>query len=548
MLPGPGEPIRENDKRGLMGHSDLVDGLLRPEAYPWHPSAVELVETHVSWVFLAGDRVVKVKKPVAYGFVDHTTLTRRHQSCTDEVELNRRLTNGVYLGVVPIVHNDRAGYHVAGEGAPVEWATLMRRLPAERMLDALLAARTPPSCLGDQLANRLIPFHRDIAALCGGSATETVAATSAVVKENLEQLEPFAGRPLGVVQLGLVAEALRGFITERADLLRGRVEAGWIREGHGDLRAEHVCLEPGGELQIFDCVEFSRALRCADVASDLAFLLMDLDRLGAPETAATLVARYREAGVDLPEALLRFYRAHRALVRAKVDCLSRASFAGQVERDTLALEAAGYLDLATAAALTVQPSLIAMTGLSGTGKSTVATALARALDAAIFASDVVRKELEGHVGPAPAAWKQGFYTPERTETTYERLWELAAQTLAAGRTTILDATFLDERRRERLVAVARTAGVPLVLVETVCGEETAFGRILARSRRGDSRSDATVEVYRRQRAAVQASPPRVPHGAVHVVVDTDADRTAFLDPVLAALHREDIIAPQVPGT
>src|SRR5918911_489670 len=469
-----------------MGHSDLVGGLLRPEAYPWHPSAVELVETHVSWVFLAGDRVVKVKKPVAYGFVDHTTLTRRHQSCADEVELNRRLTNGVYLGVVPIVHNDRAGYHVAGEGAPVEWATLMRRLPAERMLDALLAA------------GGTLPFHRDIAALCGGSATETVAATSAVVKENLEQLEPFAGRPLGVVQLGLVAEALRGFITERADLLRGRVEAGWIREGHGDLRAEHVCLEPGGELQIFDCVEFSRALRCADVASDLAFLLMDLDRLGAPETAATLVARYREAGVDLPEALLRFYRAHRALVRAKVDCLSRAYFAGQVERDTLALGAAVYLDLATAAALTVQPSLIAMTGLSGTGKSTVTTALARALDAAIFASDVVRKELEGQAGPASAAWKQDLYAPERTEAAHERLWELAAQTLAAERTTILDATFLDERRRERLVAVARTARVPLVLVETVCGEETASGRILTRSRRGDSRSDATVEVYRRQ--------------------------------------------------
>jgi aminoglycoside phosphotransferase family enzyme/predicted kinase len=530
-----------------MDQSDLVGGLLRPKAYPWRPVAVQLIETHVSWVFLAGDRVVKVKKPVAYGFVDHTTLTSRHQSCTDEVELNRRLTNGVYLGVVPIVHNDRAGYHVAGEGAPVEWATLMRRLPAERMLDALLALGTPPSCLGDRLANRLIPFHRDIAAPCGGSASEMVAATSAVVK-NLEELEPFAGRPLGMVQLGLVAEALRGFITERADLLRDRVEAGWIREGHGDLRVEHVCLEPDGELQIFDCVEFSRALRCADVASDLAFLLMDLDRLGAPGTGATLVARYREAGVDLPEALLRFYRAHRALVRAKVDCLSRTSFVGQGERDTFALEAASYLDLATAAALTVQPALIAMTGLSGTGKSTVATALARALDAVIFASDVVRKELEGQAGPAPAAWKQGLYAPERTEATYERLWELAAQTLAADRTTILDATFLDERRRERLVAVARTAGVPLVLVETVCSEETAFGRILTRSRRGGSRSDATVEVYRRQRAAVQASPPSVPRGAVHVVVDTDADRAVFLEPVLAALHREDIIAPQIPGT
>ncbi|MBV9454149.1 MAG: AAA family ATPase [Rubrobacter sp.] len=531
-----------------MNQSILIDELLRPEAYPWHPAAVELIETHVSWVFLAGDRVVKVKKPVAYGFVDHTTLTSRHRSCADEVRLNRRLTNGVYLDVVPIVHNEHAGYHVAGEGVPLEWATLMRRLPAEGMLDTLLALGTVPPCLGDQLADRLIPFHRDTASICGGSATEMVAATSAVVKDNLEELEAFARRPLGRVQLGLVAEALRGFITGRADLLRDRVELGWVREGHGDLRVEHVCLESDGEIQIFDCVEFSRTLRCADVASDLAFLLMDLDRLGAPGTAAALVVRYQEAGVVLPEALLRFYRAHRALVRAKVACLSLTSFAGQVAWDGLSLEAASYLDLATTSAVTVQPALIAMTGLSGTGKSTVATALARTLDAVIFASDVVRKELTGQAGPASAAWKQGLYAPERTEETYERLWELAGQALAAGRTTILDATFLDERRRERLAAVARTAGVPLVLVETVCGEETAVGRILTRSGRGDSRSDATVEVYRRQRAAVQASPPNVPRGAVHVVVDTDADRAVFLDPVLAALQREHIITAQVPGT
>ena len=533
-----------------MTETVLVEELLRPEAYPWHPATVELVETHVSWVFLAGDRVIKVKKAVAYGFVDHTTLASRHRSCADEVRLNRRLTNGVYLDVVPITHG-AAGYRVATEGVPVEWATLMRRLPAEGMLDALLAARVLPPRLGDRLANRLIPFHRDIAARCEDSATEVAAATSAVVEENLAELEPFAGRPLGSVQLRLVAEALRGFIVERANLLRDRAEAGWIREGHGDLRAEHVCFEsgPDGEMiQIFDCVEFSKALRCADVASDLAFLLMDLDRLGVPEAAAVLVARYREAGIDLPEALLRFYRAHRALIRAKVACLSRASFADQAAQDGLALEAADYLDLATAAAVTMRPALIAMTGLSGTGKSTVAAALARVLDAVIFASDVVRKELSGQVGPAPAAWEQGLYAPERTEATYERLWELATQTLASGRTTILDATFLDERRRQRLAAVAQAAGVPLVLVETVCGQETAVGRILTRSRRGESRSDATVEVYRRQRAAVQASPPTVPRGAVHVVVDTDAGHAAFLDPVLAALYREGIIATQVPGT
>ena len=487
----------------------LVDGLLRPEAYPWRPWAVELIQTHVSWVFLAGDRVVKVKKPVKYGFVDHTTLENRHRSCAEEVRLNRRLTDEVYLDVVPIVR-DWAGYQVSAKGAPVEWATLMRRLPEEGMLDVLLAAGTLPARLGDRLAERLIPFHRDGAGPCAGPGYEVATTASAVVTDNLGELEPFSDDPLGPVQLGLVADALQAFVADQADLLWDRAAASWIREGHGDLRAEHVCLEPDGAIQIFDCVEFSRSLRCADVASDLAFLLMDLERLGVPEVAAALVARYREAGFDLPDPLLRFYRAHRALVRAKVACLSRASFADRTARAGLALEAADYLDLATAVAVTVRPTLIAMTGLSGTGKSTVAAALARALDATIFASDVVRKDLAGRSLPAPPAWGEGLYAPEQTEATYGRLWELGAETLSTGHTAILDATFLDERRRERLAAVARDAGVPLVLVETVCGEETAVGRILARAQHGDSRSDATVERPARRHPRLGGYPRRRP--------------------------------------
>jgi aminoglycoside phosphotransferase family enzyme/predicted kinase len=537
------------NRKTATDETTLIEGLLVSEAYPWQPAAVELVETHISWVFLAGDQVVKVKKPVNYGFVDHTTLESRHRSCADEVRLNRYLTAGVYLEVVPIVR-DRTGYRVAAEGMPVEWATLMRRLPEEGMLDALFAAGTIPPRLGDRLADRLIPFHRDVAPPCEGPADKVAAEASRIVTENLAELEPFAGRPLGPVQLGLVADALRDFATGHANLLRDRAAAGWIREGHGDLRVEHVYLEEGPEstIQIFDCVEFSRSLRCADVASDLAFLLMDLERLGAKEAAAALVSRYREVGIDLPEALLRFYRAHRALVRAKVACLSRASLAGQEPRDALAIEAADYLDLATAAAVTVRPSLIAMTGLSGTGKSTVAAALARALDAPVFSSDTVRKELAGQAGPAPAAWEQGLYAPERVEETYERLWWLSAQTLAGGRPAILDATFLDGKRREKLASVARSAGVPLILLETVCPEETAIARILTRARRGDSRSDATVEVYRRQRATALASPPLMPSGAIHVPVDTEVRGPVDLDPVLAALRREVITVARIPET
>src|SRR5215208_3718037 len=189
--PGEASKMSEKGPQDVTEPTDaaaLVEGLLRPEAYPWRPTTVELVETHISWVFLSGKRVVKVKKPVDYGFVDHATLASRRRSCEDEVRLNRRLTDGVYLGVVPIVR-DRSSHRVAltedPTHTPVEWATLMRRLPAGGMLDALLAAGTVVPHLGDRLGDRLVPFHRDGAVSCVGPANEVAAAASAVVTENL---------------------------------------------------------------------------------------------------------------------------------------------------------------------------------------------------------------------------------------------------------------------------------------------------------------------------------------------------------------------------
>ncbi|MCD6034254.1 MAG: Uma3, partial [Thermomicrobiales bacterium] len=433
---------------------------------------------------------------------------------------------------VPIVQSD-GGYRVGGEGQPIEWATLMRRLPASGMVDALLSEGHAPPDLAARLANRLIPFHRDLAPSCGGTAKVAAAAT-AIVTDNLIELAPFARQSLGPIQFELVTTAMRQFVATRDEMLRARAEAGWIREGHGDLRAEHVCLEPDGTVQIFDCVEFNREVRCADVASDLAFLLMDLIRLGAAEVAAALLVRYRAAGMDLPDELLRFYSAHRALVRAKVACLELAgSPPNGVARHTA--EATDYLDLASAAALTVRPVLVVMTGLSGTGKSTVARRLAQALGATLFASDVVRKELAGIEGPAPAAWGEGVYRPEWTESTYVRLLALAEATLAARQPVVLDATFLATEQRVDAAAVAARAGARLILVETICDEATVAARLAARAVRGDSPSDATLSIFRQQLASVKAVSPQVPDGALAIQVDTTAGIVGVLDAVFAGL-------------
>lgn len=525
-----------------MTDEDLVTALTRPEAYPWRPPFVEVIETHISWVFLAGDRVVKVKRPVQFGFVDHSTVDLRRHSCEEEVRLNRRLTDGVYLGAIPITAD---GMHltVDGEGDPVEWATLMRRLPAAGMLDQLLATEGAPADLADRLARRLIPFHRDLAGACGRREDGSARALAGVLTDNLSELRPFAGTRLAAVQLGMVDEAIRAFLAANAELLAGRVADGWVRDGHGDLRAEHVCLDGDG-VQIFDCVEFNPAIRCADIASDLAFLLMDLDRLGAGEVGRALEERYRDAGVPLPSSLLRLYRAHRALVRAKVDCLTLST--EHQLHPGLSDEARTYLNLATRAALTVRPFIVVMTGLSGTGKSTVARALAEATGAVLHSSDTVRKDLAHPAGETAADWGEGIYTRKWTDHTYQRLHDLAGHDLTAGHPVILDATYLETERREDAASLGSGAGVPVLLVETVCDERTAAARLAVRAARHDSPSDATLDTYRRQLEVLAADPPAVPEGAAAVILDTADRASGLLDPVFAALAETGVIVPLVP--
>lgn len=529
-----------------MSTPEIVRDLLRPEAYPWRPDMVDRVETHVSWVFLAGDRVVKIKRPVDLGFVDHTTLEARRQSCEDEVRLNRRLTDGVYLGMVPIAReNDELV--VDGPGEPVEWATLMRRLPADRMLDALLETGAAPHDVAERLADRLVGFHQHGSPQCGGTPEQQANDAMSVVIDNLDELQPLmVERPFGA-ELGMIDAAVRTFVTEREDLLLQRARDGWIREGHGDLRAEHICLEQDGAVQVFDCVEFSKPLRCADVASDLAFLLMDLDRLGASrDDVGHVLVRYRDAGVDLPPALVGLYWIHRALVRAKVDAIRMAE-SNDDDDSALLGDVAGYLHTAVRHAIACRPAVIAMTGLSGTGKSTVARLLARVLGADVHRSDAVRKSLSGTQGPASSSWQSGIYSEAWSDATYDRMFELGAHSVTEGHPVILDAAFLDSDRCEEAATMAREHDVSFVLIETTCDEDVLLHRLEERAARKDDPSDADVAIYRQQQASIAEKPVRVPEGGVFASVDATPEQYIDLDPALIALRDAGVIMPRVSG-
>lgn len=288
--------------------------LRAPDTYPERPDRVESLETHMSWVFLTDRYVYKLKKPVVYDFLDFSTLSMRQQHCQEEVRLNRRLAPNVYLGTVAITRDSRGAMHLSGEGEPIEWLVHMRRLPAERMLDALIRTRALRQADIDSLGLRLARFYQTCSPVAL-SAGQYRAELGSAIELNRAELSPSQyGLPRGLVEAVHAAQA--DFLRQRAGLFDARVVAGKIVEGHGDLRPEHVCLLP--EPVVIDCLEFSRRLRTVDPADELAFLAMECERLGAPQVGEGVLHIYADVTHDRPPApLVSFYMSYRAGLRAR---------------------------------------------------------------------------------------------------------------------------------------------------------------------------------------------------------------------------------------
>lgn len=476
----------------------LHTALMRPETYP-EEGPVQFVETHVSRLYLTPQHVYKIKKPVDFGFLNFTTLDRRRFYCGEEVRLNRRFAPDTYLGVVDIRRKgDRISF--GGEGEAVEYAVLMRRLPEERMLDRLLAAGDGelPAAM-ERIGRRVAELHRE-SEICrndGGQSNLEIVRFN--WRENFAQTAPFAGRTLERGALDLVSSYVGDFLAAQEPLLKRREAEGWVRDGHGDLHAEHICLtEP---VRIYDCIEFNRRFRVGDVAADLAFLLMDLEFRGRRDLAAALLSAYVEAlaGDGDLALLVPFYKIYRAWVRGKVESFLSADPAAAPEaRSDAAGRARRYFTLA--AAYLCPPVAVLTCGLMGTGKSTVARALAAVLGADLLRSDEVRKEIAGDLAPsgAGAPFGSGIYAADFTRRTYELLLERARLSLRAGRSVVVDASFAQSQERERFLREARNQGMPAVVISTQCDRETALGRLDLRQALGGDPSDGRRELYDRQ--------------------------------------------------
>jgi len=288
--------------------------LREPATYPEHPQRVDALETHMSWVFLTDRYAYKIKKPVRYDFLDFSTLALRQQDCEEEVRLNRRLATNVYLGTVPLAPDARGNVRVGGDGEVIEWLVKMRRLPAERMLDHMIRQGTVQETDIQNLATTLARFYQECprVALSGAQYRTEFAQTLAI---NLRELSvPDYELPLARIEA--VYAAQMRFLSMQSGLFDARAQAGMIVEGHGDLRPEHICFEPGPV--IIDCLEFNRRLRIVDPADELAYLAMECERLGAPRIGDRLFLAYETITHDRPAPLLvTFYKSLRACLRAR---------------------------------------------------------------------------------------------------------------------------------------------------------------------------------------------------------------------------------------
>lgn len=345
----------DEDREAQTGLPALIRGLLRPEAYPHPADDLQLHETHISWVILAGPFAYKIRKPVNLGFVDFSGLAARAEDCHREVRLNRRLCPDVYLGVVQIVERD--GHYALsdagqpdglfGPETPVEPVVWMRRLPADGMLPAMLARDAVTPELVREIARQLAAFHPQAATGPGVNEYGSLDTIRGNWDENFSQTEPCIGRTISQSMFDRIKTFVERFQEEQRPLLERRIAEGRIREGHGDLHAGSICVE-GDRVHLFDCLEFTPRFRCADVAAEVAFLAMDLDRYQRPDLSRAFVEEYVQRSEDTELlTLLDFYRCYRAYVRGKVASL-RLNQPGlsPEERATTEDEARSYFEMA----------------------------------------------------------------------------------------------------------------------------------------------------------------------------------------------------------
>jgi len=459
----------------------FIRRMLQPDFYP-HPTTapIQLVQTHISYVLLTGDFAYKVKKPVNLGFVDFSTPERRRHFCHEELRLNRRGAPEVYVDVVNICQN---GDNVTlGVGNEIDYAVKMRQLPEGGMFNRMLERGALGVAEINHLARRVAEYHATAHTSASVSDFGRPDRIRQVIEDNYTQTRRFIGGPLTQEQFDQTNSFTDTFFDRHADLFEFRRQDGFVRECHGDLHLANVC-QWNDKIVLFDCIEFNDSFRCIDVIQDAAFAAMDLQASGHPDLSTQFVNQYAERTGDWDGLrLLPLYLCRHAYVRGKVNALlTTEPEVSEQTKQSASQKAEKYFRLARKFAEPTQGQILLVTGVSGSGKSTVASQLARACSALHIRSDALRKHLTATPLDAPAPSQA--YDAATTDRTYARLLELGITLARNGFTVILDATYLRRTHRSSAIEAAARADIRLRIIS--CTAPTHILRKRLTTRTGD---------------------------------------------------------------
>ena len=481
----------------------LINKLQNPALYDHSVDQFEVIETHISWVLLTGDYVYKIKKPVNFGFLDFSTLEKRHFYCDEELRLNRRLAPQLYLDVVTI-HGSEAHPQLNGPadvkdyGEVIEYAVKMRQFPQTHQLDRLLAKNGLNNSVIDNLASKTAQFHLSISSVTEESSYGDVEHVKQPMLENFTQIRANIDDPTITPLLDKLEQWTQQQLQQLSSTIQLRKTQGYVRECHGDMHLRNIALWRD-DIVIFDCIEFNENFYWIDVMSDIAFLVMDLENRQQDELAQRFLNIYLEITGDYEGlSLFILYKVYRAMVRAKVNVLRMIQEKkGAEEYEQTFKEFLQYLTLAERYIKPAIPMLLINYGLSGSGKSVGARQLAEKFPAIQVRSDVERKRLF-HVLEIGKATEQKLYSAEATEKTYKRLVAIAQCLLSAGYSVIIDAANLKLQQRRLFSELAISMNIPYFILAYQAEEAILKQRIKQRVQRDDDASDATVEILQHQ--------------------------------------------------
>lgn len=507
----------------------ILDSLRNPSAYPVQTRTVELIQTHVSWLFLTDSHVFKLKKPVNFGFLDFSTVDLRHFYCHEELRLNRRLCPEIYDQVIALRETDDGAAFV-GNGAVMDYAVMMKRLPANRMLDTLVDSGTVSDDEIRIVAREIGRFHSNADTSPYISKCGSLQQIQINWQENFEQTLQFRTSTLPEEVSENIRSYVELFMDSNRALFIERIKNGCIRDCDGDIHLGNICLL-NGAVYIFDCIEFNERFRFSDTVADIAFLLMDLDFHCRPDLADVALSTYFSASEDAKLVnLITFYKVYRAFVRGKVESLQLLDTGiSREERAIAKNRAIRYFRLAQGYCLRgrLPTTLFITCGTMGCGKSTLADRLAFELGLSSFNSDTIRKQLAG-LQPSTAmqvSFGKGLYSSEMNQTTYRKLEQLAENELASGHSVLIDACFVTVAERTSFAKLAASQGSEFVILFVHCHPDLQRRRLIERALNCDSVSDGRVELLDQQLTLFE--PPDISEGRIEIISAIEASENSL---------------------